>query len=70
MAGGVTSDRDLADLLVVSGNTVKYHLKNILAKLQTRNRAQAIAFALRNGLVDTAPRPHRDDRQRGVTGEP
>lgn len=61
MAGGATSDRELAELLVVSGNTVKYHLKNILAKLQTRNRAQAVALALRSGLVGTAPRPDTGD---------
>lgn len=54
MARGITSDRELTEHLVVSGNTVKYHLKNILAKLQMRSRAQAVAYALRTGLVDTA----------------
>ena len=61
MASGVTSDRELAERLVVSGNTVKYHLKNILAKLQPRNRAQAVAYALRSGLVDAAARRQQGD---------
>lgn len=49
---GVTSNRDLADRLVVSENTVKYHLRNILDKLHVRNRAQVVAYAMRHGMVD------------------
>lgn len=51
---GVTSNRDLAERLFVSENTVKYHLRNILDKLHVQNRAQVIAYALRHGLVDPA----------------
>jgi DNA-binding NarL/FixJ family response regulator len=51
---GVTSNRDLADRLVVSENTVKYHLRNILDKLHVQNRAQVVAYAMRHGLVDGA----------------
>ena len=49
---GVTSNRELADRLVVSENTVKYHLRNILNKLHVQNRAQVVAHALRHGLVE------------------
>ncbi len=49
---GVTSNKELADRLSVSENTVKYHLRNILNKLHLENRAQVIAYALRNGLVE------------------
>lgn len=55
MARGITSDRELTDHLVVSVNTIKYHLKNILTKLQTHSRTQAVAYALRSGLVGAAP---------------
>ena len=48
---GVTSNKELADRLFVSENTVKYHLRNILHKLHVNNRAQVIAYALRHGLV-------------------
>ncbi len=50
---GITSNRELAERLVVSENTIKYHLRNILDKLHVQNRAQVIAYALRHGLVDT-----------------
>ena len=49
---GITSNRELADRLIVSENTVKYHLRNILNKLHLQNRAQVIAYALRHGLVN------------------
>lgn len=48
---GVTSNRELAERLFISENTVKYHLKKIMAKLHLENRAQVIAYALRTGLV-------------------
>lgn len=44
---GVTSNKDLAERLFVSENTVKFHMRNILDKLQLANRAQVIAFATR-----------------------
>ncbi len=47
----MTSNHDLAERLVVSENTVKYHLRNILDKLHLQNRAQVIAYAVRHGLV-------------------
>jgi DNA-binding NarL/FixJ family response regulator len=56
LVAGVTSNRDLAERLVVSENTVRYHLRNILDKLHVRNRAQVIAYAVRSGLV-AQPRP-------------
>ena len=49
---GVTSNRELGARLVVSENTVKYHLRNILMKLHLQNRAQVVAYALRHDLVD------------------
>lgn len=48
---GVTSNRKLAKQLAVSENTVKFHVRNILDKLHLHNRAQVVAFAMRNKLV-------------------
>jgi len=45
------TNKEIANALCVSENTVKNHLKNILAKLHLQNRVQAVAFALREGIV-------------------
>lgn len=52
---GLTTDVELAERLVVSPNTIKYHLRNILAKLHLRDRAQVVAYAFRHGLVGNPP---------------
>lgn len=52
MVQGETSNRALARRLGVSGNTVKFHVRNILDKLHLHNRAQVVSYALRHGLVD------------------
>ncbi len=49
------TNKEIASTLCVSENTVKNHLKNILAKLHLQNRVQAVAFALREGLVEKPP---------------
>ena len=55
LVSGVTSNRDLAERLFVSENTIKYHLRNILEKLHVSSRAQVIAFAVQHRLVDPQP---------------
>jgi DNA-binding NarL/FixJ family response regulator len=37
--------------LIISENTVKFHLKNILQKLHLHNRAQVVSYALRHRLT-------------------
>ena len=49
---GITSNRELAERLVISENTVKYHFRNILDKLHVQNRAQVVGFAVRHGMVE------------------
>lgn len=51
VAGGA-SNRQIAVQLVITEGTVKNHLHNILEKLHLRNRAEAAAFAVRQGLID------------------
>ena len=43
--------KEIAAALTSSTNTVNFHMKNILAKLHLRNRAQAVAYAVRTGLA-------------------
>lgn len=45
------SNPQIAAQLCISVNTVKVHLRNILEKLQVKNRAQAAAHAVEQGLV-------------------
>ncbi len=56
LVSGVTSNRDLANRLFVSENTVKFHLRNILDKLHLSSRAQVIAFAMQHHLVEPVDR--------------
>ncbi len=44
-------NKEIANRLTISENTVKYHLRNILEKLHLHNRAQVVAYALSHGLV-------------------
>ncbi len=48
------SNKEIASALNISDNTVKYHLRNIMAGLHLRNRAQVAAYAVSKGLV---PKP-------------
>lgn len=46
------TNQEIADALVITERTVKYHIREILQKLHLRNRAQVVAWAMRSGLVD------------------
>ena len=46
------SNKDLADRLSLSTNTVKWHLKNIFEKLHINNRIQAVTVARHYGLLN------------------
>ncbi len=45
------TNKDIAERLAITENTVKVHLRNILEKLHLRNRQQAAACAVSSGLV-------------------
>jgi PAS domain S-box-containing protein len=46
------SGREIAEALVVSPATVKSHLEHIYRKLEVSDRAEAVAHAMRSGLID------------------
>lgn len=48
------SNKVIGQLLDLSENTVKFHLKRIFKKLEVESRAAAIAAAVRRGLVEVA----------------
>jgi two-component system nitrate/nitrite response regulator NarL len=50
---------EIAETLFVSPKTVGKHIEHILAKLGVHNRAQAVALAVRNELIETH-RPEPD----------
>ena len=50
VAGG-NRNRDIAEMLSISEETVKVHLKHIMDKLGASDRTQAIAIAVRRGII-------------------
>lgn len=55
VAGG-TTNREVANALFISENTVKGHLSRILEKMNARNRQQAVAMAMEQGIIKKTSR--------------
>ncbi|HEY1034434.1 MULTISPECIES: response regulator transcription factor [unclassified Pseudoxanthomonas] len=45
-------NKRIAQLLTISEETVKAHMKNILAKLDANDRTHAVTIAVRRGIID------------------
>lgn len=50
-----SSNAEISHALLIGEETVKTHVKKVLAKLDARNRAHAVAIGVQRGLVDLEP---------------
>jgi DNA-binding NarL/FixJ family response regulator len=48
---GGNRNRDIGELLFISEETVKVHIKHIMEKLGASDRTQAVAIAVRRGII-------------------
>ncbi|RME44896.1 MAG: DNA-binding response regulator [Caldilineae bacterium] len=53
LATGATN-REIADQLIISEHTVKNHVRNILNKLNLKNRREVARFARQHGLINSS----------------
>ncbi|MCB2178300.1 response regulator transcription factor [bacterium] len=60
MAVGM-SNAEIAEDMVISLSTVKYHVSNILMKLNASNRSEAVSQALRENLVDVSRKRKKEE---------
>lgn len=59
VARGATN-KEIARKLIIAENTVKVHMRNILEKLKLRNKQQAAAYAVQQGLVSEIRDPQEN----------
>ena len=57
LVSGGRSNRQVAEILWVADQTVKFHLANIYRKLNVRSRYEAARWARENGLLDVVVEP-------------
>ena len=51
---GIRGGSDAPRKAATDEYTVNFHMKNILAKRHLKNRAQAVAYAIRTGVVNVS----------------
>lgn len=59
------SNSEIADQLIITRNTVRHHIRNILSKLGAANRTEAVVLAIQHGIVPQSTEnkhPNHPDR--------
>ena len=49
------STKEICERLFIAPNTLRTHVQNIMSKLRVHSKLEAVAFAMRNRLVDLPP---------------
>lgn len=57
LLGQGASSAEIAESMGISGNTVRKHVQRLLDKLGARSRLEAVAEAVRRGLLPASPSP-------------
>ncbi|MER3437746.1 MAG: DNA-binding response regulator [Chloroflexota bacterium] len=52
------SNKEIADALFVTEQTVKNHMTSVLRKLDVNDRVQAVLYAVRHGWIEIGPQPY------------
>lgn len=67
LAQGADNER-IAQRLVISPETARTHVQNVLGKLDVHSRLEAAAFVRQNGLLEELPRVHGQHSVLGAAG--
>jgi DNA-binding NarL/FixJ family response regulator len=59
------SNKEIARHLHLAEETVKFHVRHILAKLGVQSRTQAVLMAMRLGLISSQPPVHQEATDHG-----
>ena len=52
------SNKEIADELYVTEQTVKNHMTSVLRKLDVNDRVQAVLYAVKNGWIEIGPQSY------------